>query len=86
METSSFQPLLQSSLLIPICSCGYADIDECKDEKSNNCLKGNCINIPGSYQCKCPDSYYGEGWNNGTGCIADVIGFPVLKFTLGNIY
>ncbi|RWR74585.1 putative wall-associated receptor kinase-like protein 16 [Cinnamomum micranthum f. kanehirae] len=72
---------LKSSLLISIFD-GYADIDECKDEKTHNC-KQMCINMPGGYNCKCREGYHGDGWNNGTGCTADPKEFPLVKVILG---
>ena len=31
------------------------DIDECFE--SNDCGLGQCVNTPGSYQCRCPAGY-----------------------------
>eukprot|EP00268_Persea_americana_P016594 TRINITY_DN17871_c0_g1_i2.p1 TRINITY_DN17871_c0_g1~~TRINITY_DN17871_c0_g1_i2.p1 ORF type:complete len:743 (+),score=63.50 TRINITY_DN17871_c0_g1_i2:317-2545(+) len=58
---------------------GCQDINEC--QTGNNSCKQICSNIPGSYQCKCRKGYKGDGWNNGTGCIAE--GIPILNVTLG---
>lgn len=83
METNSFQ-LILIYLFIPSNCDGYADIDECKDKKSNNC-EHICNNTPGSYYCTCRKGYHDDGRNNGTSCIADVEAFPLLKVILGNI-
>ena len=33
------------------------DINEC-DEDANLCqMNGNCVNVPGSFRCFCPDGY-----------------------------
>ncbi|RWR74592.1 wall-associated receptor kinase 5-like protein [Cinnamomum micranthum f. kanehirae] len=77
-----------------LCSCspGYSgnpyihegckDIDECKNKTSHNCNQV-CVNMPGSYHCKCQKGYHGDGWNNGTRCTADAKELPVLKVILG---
>ncbi|KAL2479432.1 Wall-associated receptor kinase 2 [Abeliophyllum distichum] len=66
----------------PYLDPGCQDIDECADSNSNNCEK-ICINTPGSFNCSCPHGYYGDGKNNGRGCIANTSQFPVIKVALG---
>lgn len=41
------------------------DIDECSDLLLNKCHNGGsrCINVHGSYKCKCRDGYLGDGFN-----------------------
>ncbi|KAI3816410.1 hypothetical protein L1987_16104 [Smallanthus sonchifolius] len=46
------------------------DIDECKNSKFNNCTH-ICHDIEGSYECKCPKGYSGDGKKNGSGCTLD---------------
>jgi len=58
------------------------DIDECADPSTNSCER-ICINIPGSYNCSCPDGYTDDGKNDGRGCIAPYSEFPWIKFSLG---
>lgn len=58
-----------------------ADIDECTDP--NNLCEKICINIPGGYNCSCPDGFFGDGRKNGRGCIAKNSQFPLVKFSLG---
>ena len=57
-----------------ICNPGYTldnsggnctDVDECQDAQS--CQYGECINLDGGHECKCPDSY--ELLPSGTGCV-----------------
>ncbi|CAK8567479.1 unnamed protein product [Lathyrus sativus] len=52
----------------PYLNHGCQDIDECVE--SNDCVKeATCKNLPpGSYHCKCPAGYEGDGKNNGTRC------------------
>ncbi|GMI90832.1 wall-associated kinase 2 [Hibiscus trionum] len=47
---------------------GCQDIDECETLKP---CGGICHNLPGSYNCSCPEGFVGLGWKNGTftGCI-----------------
>ncbi|KAM7532005.1 hypothetical protein LguiB_035415 [Lonicera macranthoides] len=66
----------------PYLSPGCQDIDECADSNSNSC-DGICLNTPGSYNCSCPQGYFGDGKRNGRGCIASNSQFPVIKFSLG---
>ena len=36
----------------------YLDIDECQDDELNKCESpANCMNVPESYFCNCPDGY-----------------------------
>ena len=51
------------------------DIDECADPQT--CRRGECINIDGGYECKCPEDF--ELLQSGTiDCIALV--FMLLHF------
>ncbi|KAK9059309.1 hypothetical protein SSX86_021928 [Deinandra increscens subsp. villosa] len=43
----------------PYLDPGCQDIDECKDPETNPC-HGDCINIPGSYNCTCPLGSLGD--------------------------
>ena len=39
-----------------------ADIDECNTPSGNNCsLNADCVNKPGSFECKCRPGYFGDG-------------------------
>lgn len=60
------------------------DIDECANPNTNSCEQ-NCINIPGSYNCSCPQGYTGDGKKNGRGCNAIISNseFPWIKFSVG---
>ncbi|KAH0721616.1 hypothetical protein KY285_005427 [Solanum tuberosum] len=66
----------------PYLNQGCQDIDECADPSTNSCER-ICINIPGSYNCSCPDGYTDDGKNDGRGCIAPYSEFPWIKFSLG---
>ncbi|KAL3634712.1 hypothetical protein CASFOL_021766 [Castilleja foliolosa] len=47
---------------------GCHDINECLDEKLNDCGKDNCYNNEtGGYYCKCPKGYRGDGKKEGKG-------------------
>ena len=59
------------------------DIDECKQD--NKCEKAEyCYNTVGSYNCKCPKGYHGDGTTS-TPCISNIKPWliPVLA-TAGN--
>ncbi|MED6216729.1 hypothetical protein PIB30_010476 [Stylosanthes scabra] len=48
---------------------GCQDIDECVDKKLNDCYSiAKCKNLPGSFNCSCPEGYVGNGKENGTRC------------------
>ncbi|KAA8546480.1 hypothetical protein F0562_002781 [Nyssa sinensis] len=64
----------------PYLENGCQDIDECKI--SNSCNR-TCHNLPGSYNCSCPEGYEGDGRINGTGC--SLINVPNKKFPFINI-
>ncbi|OIT32886.1 PREDICTED: wall-associated receptor kinase 2-like [Nicotiana attenuata] len=68
----------------PYIGSGCQDIDECADPNANSC-ENICINIPGSYNCSCPEGYTGDGKKNGRGCIAPSSNseFPWIKFSVG---
>ncbi|KAG5582307.1 hypothetical protein H5410_052934, partial [Solanum commersonii] len=66
----------------PYLNQGCQDIDECADPSTNSCER-ICINIPGSYNCSCPDGYTDDGKNDGRGCIPPYSVFPWIKFSLG---
>ena len=39
------------------------DIDECSSFDENKCLKyATCINNHGSYECRCKEGFYGDGF------------------------
>ncbi|KAH6824754.1 hypothetical protein C2S53_010829 [Perilla frutescens var. hirtella] len=69
----------------PYLSPGCTDIDECE---SNPCGDhGICTNSPpGNYTCSCEDGYDVDGRKSGLGCIAVNSQFPVIKFTVGNLF
>ncbi|KAL5729322.1 hypothetical protein ACHQM5_002293 [Ranunculus cassubicifolius] len=58
------------------------DVNECEDPNNNPC-KGICTNTYGSYECSCPDDFYGDGTKNGSGCTRKNKKFPVLQVSLG---
>ncbi|CAL5333158.1 unnamed protein product [Camellia sinensis] len=58
--------------------CFY--IDECNILSPCNMT---CINLPGKYNCSCPDGYEGDGLKNGTGC--NPIPVPDNRLPLINI-
>ena len=65
----------------------FVDIDECKDERLNNCkYKNKCINTIGNYTCDCPKNFKGDGRHGGEGCIRDVKAFtPIIIGTFSNL-
>ncbi|KAF5199357.1 Wall-associated receptor kinase [Thalictrum thalictroides] len=77
-----------------LCKCndGYAgnaylaqscqDVNECEDPNKNLC-EGTCTNNVGSYNCSCPDDYYGDGRKDGSGCTKRNKRIPVLQLSLG---
>ncbi|XP_022939536.1 wall-associated receptor kinase-like 8 isoform X2 [Cucurbita moschata] len=67
---------------------GCQDIDECKDERLNNCkYKNKCINTIGNYTCDCPKNFKGDGRHGGEGCIRDVKAFtPIIIGGYGTVY
>ncbi|XP_022939535.1 wall-associated receptor kinase 2-like isoform X1 [Cucurbita moschata] len=63
---------------------GCQDIDECKDERLNNCkYKNKCINTIGNYTCDCPKNFKGDGRHGGEGCIRDVKAFTPIIIGIG---
>ncbi|CAN4116038.1 unnamed protein product [Withania somnifera] len=68
----------------PYIGSGCQDIDECADPNSNSCEK-ICINLPGSYNCSCPEGSTGDGRKSGRGCVAPSSNseFPWIKFSVG---
>ncbi|XP_058781499.1 putative wall-associated receptor kinase-like 16 [Vicia villosa] len=80
----------------PYLNHGCLDVNECME--SNDCVKGaRCKNLHGSYQCKCPAGYEGDGKNNGTRCslksrkelmliIALSISVSIVGLLMGSIY
>ncbi|KAK6778344.1 hypothetical protein RDI58_025062 [Solanum bulbocastanum] len=68
----------------PYLNQGCQDIDECADPSTNSCER-ICINIPGSYNCSCPDGYTDDGKNDGRigiGFISLVVGISWLYFSI----
>ncbi|KAK8549037.1 hypothetical protein V6N12_061937 [Hibiscus sabdariffa] len=51
----------------PYLSNGCQDINECETMSPCNGT-ARCFNLPGTYNCKCPVGYEGDGTKNGTGC------------------
>jgi len=45
------------------------DIDECKITKVRDSCFGDCNNLPGDYECRCPQGTHGNATERG-GCIA----------------
>ncbi|KAM7489446.1 hypothetical protein LguiB_026930 [Lonicera macranthoides] len=75
----------------PYLAPGCTDIDECMGPNNLCSFEKNCTNTQGGYNCSCPDDFFGDGFKNGSGCIAmksnvlkRELQFPVLKFYLGN--
>jgi len=44
-----------------VCSCDYADIDECAVNNGGCATKSVCTNSAGSFTCSCPPGYTGNG-------------------------
>jgi len=45
------------------------DVDECAEVA--NCINGNCVNVPGSYECQCPEGF--ESNPTGIGCVGKML-------------
>ncbi|KAL2456686.1 Wall-associated receptor kinase-like 9 [Forsythia ovata] len=61
---------------------GCHDINEC--EELNQCVSfGTCTNSPGSYNCSCPDGYYGDGKIYDIGCIPVQLSHSHSKLAIG---
>ena len=41
----------------------YTDVNECQTGSHSCHAQGQCINVPGSYSCKCLPGYTGDGKN-----------------------
>ena len=39
----------------------YADVNECQTGSYSCHAQGQCVNVPGSYSCKCLPGYTGDG-------------------------
>nr|GLL36876.1 wall-associated receptor kinase 2-like [Ipomoea trifida] len=67
----------------PYISPGCTDVDECKDPKKNTC-ELECINIPGSFKCKCLEGYYSDDSKDDRKCLLmNKKSDSWLKFFLG---
>ncbi|XP_042492875.1 uncharacterized protein LOC122072579 [Macadamia integrifolia] len=63
---------------------GCKDIDECEKGYNNSCSPiAICTNTYGSYNCSCPQGYYGNGWLTGTRCTHDANSPPLIGIILG---
>ena len=47
----------------------HADINECAEGLSDCMSEATCVNTGGGYYCNCPTGYYGDGTQNGVGCV-----------------
>nr|DAD42622.1 TPA_asm: hypothetical protein HUJ06_000852 [Nelumbo nucifera] len=56
----------------PYLDDGCQDVDECADPATNECKAplAICTNMPGGYNCSCPDGMDGDGRKSGSGCTA----------------
>ncbi|KAK9673447.1 hypothetical protein RND81_12G168500 [Saponaria officinalis] len=63
---------------------GCTDVDECALGSDSPCTM-TCINTPGSYICKCPEGFFGDGLKSGTGCleIGNTSSFKKIALGLG---
>ncbi|KAK4483875.1 hypothetical protein RD792_011084 [Penstemon davidsonii] len=52
----------------PYLNDGCKDINECNNSTLNNCEK-HCDNTLGSFKCRCPKGYKGDGIKGSEGCI-----------------
>ncbi|CAO2145865.1 unnamed protein product [Urochloa humidicola] len=52
----------------PYIADGCQDIDECKITKIRDSCFGDCFNLPGDYECRCPQGTHGNATERG-GCI-----------------
>ncbi|XP_074310668.1 wall-associated receptor kinase-like 8 [Silene latifolia] len=60
---------------------GCTDVDECAAGSNSPCSTV-CINTPGSYKCRCPDGFYGDGLKSGIGCFK-IVNTSFKKVALG---
>ncbi|EPS60519.1 hypothetical protein M569_14284, partial [Genlisea aurea] len=67
----------------PYLSPGCSAIDYCED-RGDYCIQiSRCVNVPGGYQCICPDGYDGNGSIvSGLGCLGSSIGFLLLMLSI----
>lgn len=75
MEVLMFVMTLLLNLILWIC----LDINECEHKELNDCTH-ECINTNGSYTCKCPKNYKGDGrrGEDGHGCTRDSKAIPII--------
>ncbi|THG15008.1 hypothetical protein TEA_019386 [Camellia sinensis var. sinensis] len=64
-------------------TCLFSDINECIISSPCNMT---CQNLPGTYNCSCPEGYEGDGRKNGSGCSLIPVPnhrLPVINIALG---
>ncbi|TVU26489.1 hypothetical protein EJB05_29038, partial [Eragrostis curvula] len=74
--TASQVPLVLRWVLKQNISTSPQNIDECKDLRIRNACFGDCINLPGSHECRCPRGTRGDPYQLG-GCVKSITGLTI---------
>jgi len=82
-ENFYFDTSLHPLFLFDYLCLAFVDSSECNAGK-HNCLRAEyCREIPGSFQCSCPDGEIGNATNGGVGCHPKEKGDVFIKVVIG---